>query len=138
MPRRSKESLTVITTLTPGSGRPEPPWDFDEDEHAIWREIVGAMPANWFKTEAQPVLQALVTHIVTSREMARRLRADRTKLSLESLRSLTTMQARENAIIATLSAALRLTPKSQYTPHVASTKSREAKRSRPWEVRGEN
>ena len=134
MPRRSSDDLSVVP-ITPGAGRPEPPSELDEDERAAWQEIVGAMPANWFKTEALPLLHGLVAHIVTSRELQRRLRKERKTLTLDQLRKITALQARETSAIAKLSAALRLSPKSQYAPRTAANRIAQ-KRVRPWEIRG--
>ena len=134
MPRRSSNDLSVVP-MTPGAGRPEPPSELDADERTAWLEIVGAMPANWFKTEALPLLHDLVAHIVTSRELQRRLRAERKTLTLDQLRKITALQARETSAIAKLSSALRLSPKSQYAPRTAANRS-EQKRVRPWEIRG--
>ncbi|MBO0715964.1 MAG: hypothetical protein J2P55_01335 [Rhizobiales bacterium] len=134
MPRRSRDDLTVVP-MTPGAGRPEPPAELDDDERAAWQEIVGALPANWFKTEALPLLRNLVGHIVMSRELARRLRQDRTTLTLDQIRKIGTLQARESSQIAKLSAALRLSPKSQYAPRTAANRST-AKAFKPWDIRG--
>ena len=128
--------MTVVP-MVPGAGRPEPPEVLDDEERAIWREIVGAMPHHWFKTESLSLLRALVSHIVTSRELDCRLRKDRKVFTLEDLRLITGLQARETAAIAKLSAALRLTPKSQYRPVTATARS-DGKRARPWEINGEN
>ena len=136
MPRRSADDLTVVP-ITPGAGRPEPPTELDDDERAAWQEIVSALPANWFKTESLPLLRMLIAHIVMSSELQRRMRVDRKTLSLDDLRLLTTLQSRESSAIAKLSAALRLTPKSQYAPRAAaSARGNEHKRVRPWEIRG--
>ena len=141
MPRRSRESRDAtdnVVSLTPGAGRPEPPPELDDDERLAWQQIVGAMPAHWFKAEALALLQGLVGHIVTSRELERRLRQDRKTLSLKDLRLLTMLVARETAAIERLSGALRLSPKSQYAPRTAANRGggNNAKRTRPWEIRG--
>jgi len=56
-------------------------------------------------------------------------------LTLDQLRKITALQARETSAIAKLSSALRLSPKSQYAPRTAANRS-EQKRIRPWEIRG--
>lgn len=37
--------------VVPGEGRPQPPADMTKDERGVWREIVSAMPPNWFTTQ---------------------------------------------------------------------------------------
>jgi hypothetical protein len=63
------------------------------------------------------------------------MRVDRKSLTLKDLRLLTTLQSRETAAVAKLSAALRLTPKSQYAP-ITAARARAQKTSKPWEIKG--
>jgi hypothetical protein len=76
--RKSTNALSVVP-LIPGRGRPEPPRALDRAERAVWREIIGAMPSNWFGLECQPVLRRLCAQIVISEgleEQLRKVRAD--------------------------------------------------------------
>lgn len=137
MPRKSREALSVVPMI-PGAGRPQPPPELDEEESAHWRAIVGSMPPNWFKTESLPILRALIGHIVMSDVLQCRLRKDRHDMTLKDLKSITAMQNRETQAIVRLSAALRLSQQSQYKPEATARRVENAKRSRPWDVRGEN
>ena len=60
--RKSINALSVVP-LIPGQGRPEPPRALDRAEKAVWMEIVGAMPPNWFGLECQPVLRRLCAQV---------------------------------------------------------------------------
>ena len=63
--RKSINALSVVPVI-PGQGRPEPPRALDKAEKAVWRDIVGAMPPNWFGSECQPVLRRLCAQVVIS------------------------------------------------------------------------
>jgi hypothetical protein len=71
--RKSINALSVVPVI-PGQGRPEPPRALDRAEKAVWREIVGAMPPNWFGLECQPVLRRLCAQVVISEELEEQLR----------------------------------------------------------------
>ena len=76
--RKSINALSVVPVI-PGQGRPEPPRALDKAEKAVWRDIVGAMPPNWFGLECQPVLRRLCAQVVISEaleEQLRKVRAD--------------------------------------------------------------
>ena len=60
--RKSINALSVVP-LIPGQGRREPPRALDRAEKAVWMEIVGAMPPNWFGLECQPVLRRLCAQV---------------------------------------------------------------------------
>ena len=134
--RKSINALSVVPVI-PGQGRPEPPQALDKAEKAVWRDIVGAMPPNWFGSECQPVLRRLCAQVVISEaieEQLRRLRADGLG---DSERAARLAEAHRDAAKAVnqLSQSLRLTPKSRWSARTSETELGRAAKERPWEIR---
>lgn len=126
-----------VVAVIPGQGRPEPPEVLDEAERAVWREIVGAMPPNWFGSECQPVLRRLCAQVVISEELEEQLRRVRADGSADSERTTRLAGAHRDAARAVnqLSQSLRLTPKSRWSARTSETELGRAARERPWEIR---
>jgi hypothetical protein len=99
-----------------------PPAELTPEEAAIWREIVGSMPASWFDSGNAPVLIELCRHIVLSRWLAGELAAlDKTRLTATTARAqkqraiyqqLLQAVREESRLITVLSTKLRLTNSS--------------------------
>ncbi len=117
MPRKSAASLAIAPPPTAISGMRLPPPDhLTEAARAVWREIVGACPANFFDRAAVPLLETLAHSTAEHRRLTAWLAdcselADITKLS----RLIDTHAAR----IAQASTRLRITNQSRYNPRQA-------------------
>jgi len=134
--RKSIDALSVVP-LIPGRGRPEPPQALDGAEKDVWREIVGAMPANWFGLECQPVLRRLCAQIVISEGLETELRKMRANGSSDSERAARLAQAHREAakVVNQLSQSLRLTPKSRWSARTSETEVGRAAKERLWEIK---
>jgi hypothetical protein len=134
--RKSINELSVVP-LIPGQGRPDPPRALDRAEKSAWREIVGAMPPNWFGSESQPVLRRLCAQIVISEGLEEELRKVRADGLGDSERAARLAHAHRDTAKAVnqLSQALRLTPKSRWSARSSETEVGRAAKERPWEIR---
>ena len=134
--RKSINALSVVP-LIPGQGRLGPPRALDRAEKTVWREIVGAMPPNWFGFECQPVLRRLCAQIVISEGLEEELRKVRVDGLGESERAARLAQAHRDTAKAVnqLSQSLRLTPKSRWSARASETEVGHAAKERPWEIR---
>ena len=134
--RKSMNALSVVPII-PGQGRPEAPSVLDEAEKAVWREIVGAMPPNWFGMECQPVLRRLCAQIVISEALEEQLRKVRADGLGDSERAARLAQAHRDTAKAVnhLSQSLRLTPKSRWSARSSETEVGHAAKERTWEIR---
>jgi hypothetical protein len=134
--RKSMNALSVVPVI-PGQGRAEPPSALDEAEKAVWREIVGAMPPNWFGLECQPVLRRLCAQVVISEGLEDQLRKIRADGSADSERAARLAEAHRDAARAVnqLSQSLRLTPKSRWSARTSGTEVGHAVKQRPWDIR---
>ena len=134
--RKSTNALSVVPVI-PGQGRPEAPSALDEGEKVIWREIVGAMPPNWFGLECQPVLRRLCAQVVISEGLEEQLRKVRADGSADSERAARLADAHRDAARAVnqLSQSLRLTPKSRWSARTSGTEVGHAVKQRPWDIR---
>ena len=134
--RKSMNALSVVPVI-PGQGRPEAPSALDEAEKAVWREIVGAMPPNWFGLECQPVLRRLCAQVVISEGLEDQLRKIRADGSADSERAARLADAHRDAARAVnqLSQSLRLTPKSRWSARTSGTEVGHAVKQRPWDIR---
>jgi len=103
--------------VVPGEGRPQPPADMTEDERGVWREVVNAMPPNWFTTQhiLRQYCRVVCMVEATSNE------------GVDALSKLT-------AMMLSLAAKLRITPQGRVRQVTAEAMIRNTPRSpRPWE-----
>jgi hypothetical protein len=132
---RGRQPANVTTFpigVLPGSGRPEPDPDIPKEEAALWREFVGKMPADWFRTSTH-LLRPLCCHIVTLRTVSAALAKARSKDDWLLVRRLTPIFDRETRAAAHLSSVLRLTPRSRTTTEIAANaKARLVPTEKPW------
>ena len=87
-----------------------------EEQAAEWKTITQALPADWIKTYAQPLLAELCCHIVASkhvRQLISTAEAD-PDMSIANYDRLLKMFERESRAIASLSVKLRLSPSTEY------------------------
>jgi hypothetical protein len=109
----------------------------DEAEKVVWREIVGAMPPNWFGLECQPVLRRLCAQAVISEGLEEQLRKVRADGFADSEHAARLAEAHRDAARAVnqLSQSLRLTPKSRWSARTSGTEVGHAVKQRPWDIR---
>jgi hypothetical protein len=54
--------------------RPEPPDHLSEEEAAVWRAVVGRMPATWFTAEMLPLLENHCCHVCLAKDLMAEMR----------------------------------------------------------------
>lgn len=149
MPRQSQSYNRGANAevIIPGE-RPDPPPELREIEAAVWRKIVGRLPADWIAADNEPLLKELCRHVIHADELSARLQATREMIAelREQIRTgnvidVQTLKAREFLIelgksemsllrahgyqserIGNLATKLRLTNQAQEQPKKAGTR----------------
>lgn len=111
--------------------RLQPPQTLTPPQVAIWIEIVATKPADWFKADCAPILEAYCKSITHYRDLARIL--DTPPEDMRQLRALSEAVGKQARLMGELASKLRLTPQARYTAGSAATASKKAGSiSRPW------
>ena len=138
--RPSAASLAAVPVPL-ATRRPPPPEGLLQAEATVWRDIVGAMPANWFTRESYPVLKAFCRHTARA-DMLAGLLADFTpewikvEGGLQRLDKLLGMAARETTTATACARALRLTQQARIQPRGAGrAMANNPAGPRPWDAR---
>jgi phage terminase small subunit len=110
--------------------RPEPPPALTPAQAKLWRKVVQAMPANWFRPEMLEGLEAYCVGVTRWRAIAARVNTlqDTGKVDDEFYRTVRQESQAMRAMMA-LATKLRLTPRSLYD----KTKKRAVSLRKPWE-----
>jgi hypothetical protein len=131
--RGRKPNLKVIPQV-PGAGRPEPASDLPSAEAAIWRYLVGTMPAHWFAS-SEPLLRCLCSTLATCDALAARITTARKEANWKLLDRLTRIHERQTKCAADLAGKLRLTPRSKTSvEQAANLRQIPPLSTRPWEM----
>jgi len=109
--RRSAAALAIAGPTVEIVQRPDAPYDLTDEQTDEWRAIVDRLPADWFPRETHGVLAQLCRHIVNARRVAQLITAEleNEKLDVGVYEQLLRMQAKESALIVSLSTKLRIT-----------------------------
>ncbi len=139
--KRGRKSSAELSVVKPQFGtRPDPPDDLNKMQTEIWRATVDSEAAGFFPTAAlRMMLKDYCRHreaVETTSALINVFKADWIKSAegakrYHSLLKIRDMEARAAADKAT---KLRLTNQSRYTPQAASTASKNAASSKPWET----
>jgi hypothetical protein len=137
--------------------RPEPPDHLSEEEAAVWRAVVGRMPATWFTGEMLPLLENYCCHVCLAKDLMAEMRdakrgLRRLEKELESvaagrkaklrrliredrkyLHDLIDMHLDQSRQVSSVATKLRLTPQSRYQPNTAGAIG-PPPRKLPWEA----
>jgi hypothetical protein len=139
MPRRSAESLAVVSTLA--EYRPAPPDGLTPDQAAVWSDTVSRMPPNWFPRETHELLANYCKHVTTARLLSRLIDGFKPEWlsdpdGLPRLDKLTLLRDREVKGMANLARQMRVTQLSRYRGETAANAIRKEPMSgpRPWET----
>src|SRR5262245_25599668 len=136
MPRRSSASLAVIG---PGGvetvRRPDAPFDLNDEEQRVWKDVVNSMAADWFPRETHGLLTEYCRLIVCGRrlsELRHAMEEDKENFDLGQYRQLIRDQAGLAKSVAILARNMRLSQGS--TSRQAYVKKRPMMISRkPWD-----
>lgn len=138
--RKSAASLAVVPVPL-SVRRPPPPEGIGEAESVIWRDVVGAMPADWFTRESYPTLTALCRHTARADMLAGLLKDFtpewvKVEGGLQRLDKLLAMGARETTAATACARALRLTKQARILPRGAGrAMANNPAGSRPWDTK---
>jgi hypothetical protein len=134
--RKSSASLTVLPAIP--RQRPDPPDGLTPEQARTWREVVAALPPEWFE-KGPELLRAYCRHSVFADRVARLIDATdlatlATDEGLKRYDRLSAMHARETAAAANLATKMRLTQQARYTAQSAATAANRTPPGRkPWE-----
>lgn len=116
--------------------RPDAPLDLTPEQSDAWREIVDALPADWFSKENHPLLAQYCRHVVSARRVAQLIDAECSKadVDIKSYTDLLAAETKQTAALRALAASMRLAQQSRYETRGAATASKRGKTvKRPWE-----
>ena len=146
---KSANDLAVAPAepLENARSRPVPPEGFGKPEADIWRRIVAAMPASWFKREHLDMLARYCQHQVRAERFNRWANATTGEtlndgFSLEDFDRLCRMAERESRASLALARSMRITHQAQLRAETAGTRNRNrpdipatwnGKEGKPWE-----
>jgi len=136
MPRKSAASLAVVPLPAPATAqRLAPPDDLPPEQAAIWRNVVDAMPADFFGREQVAVLRAYCLHTAVAQTLAGRLAAMDPGADAATWVKLSAQQVAHSKAALAHGRALRVTLNSRTQPDtVGRAVAREAAQlRRPWE-----
>jgi hypothetical protein len=136
MAQRGRKSASALALMqvagtTQAIQRPDVPYDLTDDEGAVWRAVVDAEPADWFRPSQLPLLSQYCRHVVRANRVAQLLLAEEKSESLEveNYDRLLKMQERESRAIASLATKMRIAQQSTYD----KSKKKPTLAKRPWD-----
>ena len=132
-PGRTSGAALAVASAAPWA-RLEPPDTLTDGEAKVWREVAATKPADWFKADSAPVLEAYCQAVENYRRTAAALnQAD--SCDLQTYKVLSELSIKQANLVAALATKLRLTPQSRYTPQAAATADRKTgvQITKPWE-----
>jgi phage terminase small subunit len=130
--RQSAASLSVAPAAP--WARLDPPEHLTESQRKLWVAVVATKPAEWFKADSAPVLEAYCQAVDNYRRTQQAL--DETQaLDLAQYKTLSELSAKQASLVSSLATKLRLTPQSRYTPDKAAVHDRKTgtEARRPWD-----
>ena len=133
---RTPATVSAISDHKP----PEPPTHLGDAETETWREIVGALPHDWFPRETHGILAAYCSHVKEA-DFISSLIEPHQQSALEDLDvklydKLLRMRSRETSMMIHLARTMRLTQQSTIDPKAGGRQ--KAKRGGsipPWEYK---
>lgn len=119
MKTRGRDSAAALAVVKPGNvetlRRPQPPRSLTPDEAHEWAAIVNELPADYFRRENLPLLEAYVFHVCNRRLIAKHYQ---TRLAAgaetDELDQVSKMHERESRSVSSLATRMRLTQHSNY------------------------
>lgn|SRR5690554_3984256 len=132
MSKPSASSLTVVQ-----AGLPEKlaaPEDLTPEQRIRWKAVVESKPNDWFGQDSAPLLKEYVRAEAMCDLLSKQVDEAMLGSRVQDARLLLEMRDKESRRLANLATKLRLTQQSRYTPQAASTASKKAGNSRPWQT----
>jgi hypothetical protein len=103
--------------------RPDAPYDLDDEETIVWRDVVEAMPADHFIPANYHLLTQYCRHVVEARRIKqmikeyhdlRRTKAGRAEFSYSTFFALQEAQLSQSRMVFMFSRAMRLTQQANF------------------------
>ena len=115
---KSAAALSVIqgTAAVERVARPNPPAHLSPERQQIWRDVVNAMPADWFRAETHHLLELYTGHIDAGRKLEQLIEqvAAEDPLDVDEYDRLLRMRERESRAASSLATRLRITLQATY------------------------
>jgi hypothetical protein len=136
--RKSSDALLMADATAPAIqpvGRPDAPYDLNDEQAEEWWAIVNRMPENWFPRETHGMLSQLCRHIVRGRKISQ-MADEMEKLKgtdafdFEVYRQLLAEEEKQTRTIASLCTRMRITQQSTYDPK----QKKAVQGPRPWDL----
>ncbi len=128
MAKRGRKSPGDLSTVVIDVGRqgmpPPPPTELSDAQAAIWRDVVGSLPALWLKRAVYPIAVAYCRHATRARLLEMQVAQfepewTRVEGGLERFDRLLALCERETRAMIACARALRLRPHAQMHPRTA-------------------
>ena len=136
MTQRGRKSAAALTVVGGNAvQRHEPPRELTEEQAAIWRDVVMALPADWFGSDTLPLLTQYCRAISRANSLAAMIDRLGNDPGLKAYRDLLRSEFIASRSIASLATKMRITQqatmdKRKMKPMPSSF--------RPWEYDGED
>jgi hypothetical protein len=116
MVQRGRKSVASLAIVPASAALPKAPAELSADEAELWDAIVGVRGR--FPPPTDRLLIAYISHAVTARALAKRVREVGSDYDVRALNRLLAMHARETAAMSRLASKLKLLPPRQRSPQV--------------------
>lgn len=130
--RQSAADLSVVAKSNVISiQRPRAPSELTDEQASEWREVVDAMPADWFPRGTHGTLIQLCRHRIRARRIAQLIESAQgsDEFDVKEYRDLLRTEGENTRIIESCETKLRLTPQTRYD----KSKKRGSQITKPWE-----
>jgi len=119
----SAELATVVIDAGPRLPSSPPP-ELSAAQSAVWCDVVGSLPADWFTRAAHPILISYCRHVCRAQVLEKQISQFELEWTmadggLERLDRLLAVAERETRAMTACARALRLTPQAQMHPRTA-------------------
>lgn len=137
MKQRGRKSAGELAIASPVQmvPRPEAPVELTPEQADVWRQVVDAMPADWFPAETHPLLMQYCRHTIEARRVAQLIdqECSRLETDVSAYTELLKVQAKETGALKAMASAMRLSQQSSRRDDTAATAKKQRLVSRPWE-----
>lgn len=130
--RGRKSAASNVPVIDVAQKKPDPPKYLTKEQAEVWKITVDAMKGGAFPPATHPLLETYCVAVGSSRFIEKELRETDLKTDFKRFRMLSSMQARQSALVAMLATRLRILPRNNSrqnrhgSPYV-----------KPWEIRPE-
>ena len=139
MPRKSNAAIETESLRLVRVARSKPPVHLSGPQAEVWLRVVETKPADWFRPDTFPLLEAYCHHAVTAKAIDEKIRLEGAGMETDEMDRLLKMRARESRVLMALGRSMRLTQQSQLKAETAHTQQQRTRgRSAPWTWNGKD